>query len=105
MKAVEQYFPVVQLIMLYKMISILLFSLWITSWVMVFNLPRNSLALSLCEQRPQLIRISICLNNGIADSQNYSSREFFHFSTELDKLRMTIELSLYSKFVVAFYHQ
>ena len=88
MKAVEQYFPVVQLIVLYKMRSILLFSLRVTSWVMVFNLPRISLGLSLCQQRQQLIfRISICLNNGIADSQNYSRREFFHFSTELDKSR------------------
>ena len=87
-KAVEQYFPVVQLIVLYKMRSILLFSLRVTSWVMVFNLPRISLGLSLCQQRQQLIfRISICLNNGIADSQNYSRREFFHFSTELDKSR------------------
>ena len=105
MKAVEQNVPVVQLIVLSKMISILLFSLWVASWVIVFNLPRNSLALSLCQQRLQLIRISICLNNGIADSQNYSRREFVHFSNELDKLRMTIELSLHSKFVVVFYHQ
>lgn len=75
---------------------------------MVFNLPRNSLGLSLCQQRQQLqliFRISNCFNNGIADSQNYSRREFFHFSTELDKLRITIELSLYSKFVLVLYHQ